>query len=267
LSHSYSITAYLLISHGSRDPRPQLAMTKLAELVHDQLLQLNNTQTRKFSLPNIEPTAPVPVASQNSYPLVGTATLELAPSTLHEQIQQFANLALCAGYQKVQLLPLFLLPGVHVMEDIPAEAAIAQANLGDAIVLNLQPHLGSHPGLGRMLAKQLSLVETDAKILFAHGSRRIGGNEPVEMLAEQLGAIAAYWLIPPTLEEQVIALADAGYPQITIVPYFLFSGGITDAMAQMVTRLQEQFPQLQLRLSESIAVTGELAKLVLEIEN
>ncbi|NES21159.1 MAG: sirohydrochlorin chelatase, partial [Symploca sp. SIO3E6] len=245
-------------------PRPQLAMAKLAELVHDELLEFNNTQTQKFSLPNIDQTAPVLVVSQNRYPLVGTATLELAPSTLHEQIQQFANLALGAGYQEVQLLPLFLLPGVHVMEDIPAEAAVAQSNLGDAIVLNLRPHLGAHPGLGRMLAKQLSLVETDAKILLAHGSRRVVGNEPVEMLAEQLGALAAYWLIPPTLEEQVIALADAGNQQITIIPYFLFSGGITDAIAQMVAGLQEQFPQLRLRLGEPIGVSGELAKLVLE---
>ncbi|NES25345.1 MAG: hypothetical protein F6K41_42225, partial [Symploca sp. SIO3E6] len=54
-----SSTAYLLISHGSRDPRPQLAMAKLAELVHDELLEFNNTQTQKFSLPNIDQTAPV----------------------------------------------------------------------------------------------------------------------------------------------------------------------------------------------------------------
>ncbi|NEP61366.1 MAG: sirohydrochlorin chelatase, partial [Symploca sp. SIO2G7] len=108
-------------------------MAKLAELVHDQLNHPNYIQTPKFTLPDIEQTAPVLVVNQNRYPLVGTATLELAPSPLHEQIQQFANLALRVGCQEVQLLPLFLLPGVHVMEDIPAEAAQAQANLGDSI--------------------------------------------------------------------------------------------------------------------------------------
>ncbi len=218
-------------------------MKELSELVHDQLSNQNYTQTPKLS----------------------TATLELASSTLHEQIQQFANLALGAGCQQVQLLPVFLLPGVHVMEDIPAEVALAQANLGDAIALNLQPHLGTHPGLGRMLAKQLSLVDTDAKILLAHGTRRSRGNESVEMVAEQLRAVVAYWSMQPTLEDQVTALTSAGKQQITIVPYFLFSGGITDAIAQMVTTLQQQFPQLILRLSEPIGVSVELAKLVVDL--
>ncbi|NEP61090.1 MAG: sirohydrochlorin chelatase, partial [Symploca sp. SIO2G7] len=174
-------------------------------------------------------------------------------------------LALRVGCQEVQLLPLFLLPGVHVMEDIPAEAAQAQANLGDSITLNLQPYLGANPGLGRMLAKQSSLVETDAKILLAHGSSRAGVNEPVGMVAEQLGAVAAYWFMSPTLKEQLIVLADEGYQQITIVPYFLFPGEITDAIAQMVANLQGQFPQLLLRLGEPIGVSVELAKLVVDL--
>jgi len=286
-------------------------MEKLAELVHDQLSNPNYNQTPKFSNPqefvqnNVNHTA-APV-------LVGTATLELAPSSLHEQIQHFANVAVGAGCQQVQLLPLFLLPGVHVMEDIPAEVALAQANLGNSIVLSLQPHLGANPGLGKILAKQLSAVETDAKILeasqsrtdnrsgsillpgitqseqdicatrtlhahttnlqqwnapkilLAHGSRRSGGNEPVKVVADQLGAVVAYWSMQPTLEEQVTTLADAGYQQLTIIPYFLFSGGITDAIAQMVVSSAQQFPQLQLRLGEPIGVSVELAKLIVDL--
>ncbi|NET58404.1 MAG: sirohydrochlorin chelatase [Symploca sp. SIO2E6] len=217
-------------------------MAKLAELVHDQLSQQNYT-----------------------HPLVGTATLELAPSTLHEQIQQFARVTVGAGCQQIQLLPLFLLPGVHVMEDIPAEVALAQANLGNAIALNLQPHLGANLGLGRLLAKQLSLLKTDAKILLAHGSRRIGGNEPIEIIANTLGMVAAYWSMQPTLEEQVKILADAGNQEIMIVPYFLFPGSITDAISQMVASLQEQFPLLLLRLGEPMGVSAELAQLVVDL--
>ena len=254
-------------------------MAKLAELVHEQLRLLNYTQTLKCSkvqesvqnhfgwqLSEVnQTTAPVIVKSNTQYPLVGTATLELAPSPLHKQIQQFAHLALGAGCQQVQLLPLFLLPGVHVMEDIPAEMALAQANLGDAVVLKQQPYLGANPDLGRILAKQVSLVETHGKILLAHGSRRYRGNEPVEVIAEQLGAVAAYWSISPTLEEQITTLVSAGHNQIMIIPYFLFSGGITDAIAQMITSLQEKFPQLQLKLGEPIGVSTELAKLVVDL--
>jgi sirohydrochlorin ferrochelatase len=196
---------------------------------------------------------------------VGTAALELAPRPLHEQIQQFANEALSVGCNQVQLLPLFLLPGVHVMEDIPREVALALASLGQAVVLNQQPHVGAHSGLVRILASQLATIDTEAKILLSHGSRRPGGNEVVAAVAEQLGAVVAYWSVKPTLEEQLNTLAAAGHKRIAILPYFLFSGGITDAIAKMVTSLQEQFPTLQLTLAQPIGASPELADMIVDL--
>jgi sirohydrochlorin ferrochelatase len=199
------------------------------------------------------------------YPLVGTATLELAPLPLHEQIRQFASDALAAGCNQLQLLPLFLLSGVHVMEDIPKEVALALGSLGQSIVINQRSHIGAHPGLGRMLASQLVTEEVDARILLSHGSRRPGSNEAVEAVAEQLGAVVAYWSVKPTLEEQLLVLADAGHKQIAILPYFLFSGGITDAIAQKVVDLQKQFPGLQLSLAQPIGASAQLANLIVDL--
>ncbi len=215
--------------------------------------------------PSDRAAAPAMVVSSAWYPLVGTAALELAYAPLHEQIRQFASVALSSGCNQLELLPLFLLPGVHVMEDIPREVALALASLGQAIVINQRPHLGAHPGLGRMLASQLATVEADAKILLSHGTRRAGGNEPVEAVAEQLGAVAAYWSVKPTLEEQLLALADAGHKQIAILPYFLFSGGITDALRQSVSSLQERFSKVQLSLCNPIGVSSQLADLVVDL--
>ncbi len=273
-------SAYLLISHGSRDPRPQMAMEKLAALVRANLgthdttwtptlgaeCQTSSLGNRFIQLPNADGTAEKAIALLSAwYPLVGTATLELADAPLHEQIKQFVSAALSAGCNQLQLLPLFLLPGVHVLEDIPAELALAQQSLGQAIALKQRPHLGAHSGLTRILANQLATVDADAKILLSHGTRRAGGNQPVEAVADQLGAMAAYWSVPPTLEEQLWALAGTGHKQIAILPYFLFSGAITDAIAQSVSTLQERFPTLELSLCNPIGVSSQLADLIVDL--
>lgn len=260
-------------------------MEKLAALVRDrletqcatQMSQLSDRSTLPPQLVSLqancslqEPdagrnTALATLTNRTEPLLVGTATLELAPIPLHEQIQQFARQALSAGCNQLQLLPLFLLPGVHVREDIPQEVALAGASLDGAVALNLRSHLGSHPGLARMLAREFATVDADAKILVSHGTRRAGGNEPVQVVAEQLGAVAAYWSMPPTLEEQIKRLAADGCEQIAILPYFLFAGGITDAIARSVSTLQAQFPNQQLKLAEPIGASAELADLIVDL--
>lgn len=267
-------SAYLLISHGSRDPRPHLAMEKLAELVGARLgtrrvsWGVGEHSLYSYTSKSIDANSaavPAVVTSNTGFPLVGTAILELAEVPLHQQIRQFASLALAAGYNQLQLLPVFLLPGVHVSEDIPAEVALVQQSLERAIGLKLLPHLGTHPGLRIILASQLAKVEADAKILLSHGTRRVGGNQPVEAIADDLGAVVAYFSVSPSLEEQVKVLAAAGYIQIVILPYFFFSGGITDAIAQMVAQIQLQSPKLRLRLGEPIGASTQLADLIVDL--
>ncbi|MFP4007811.1 MAG: sirohydrochlorin chelatase, partial [Spirulinaceae cyanobacterium] len=74
-------SAYLLVSHGSRDPRPQKAAVHLADLVSQRL------------------------SSSHRAPIVTTAALELAPTPLYQEIYQQAQ-----KYQLEQLhiVPLFL---------------------------------------------------------------------------------------------------------------------------------------------------------------
>ncbi|WP_226883629.1 sirohydrochlorin chelatase [Allocoleopsis franciscana] len=292
-------SAYLLISHGSRDPRPHQAMARLAERVRSQLekrgwgqgainyrCSLNSPISQPLApdqelLPSnragyfqanrvlqraqAKPATPTVVSRKCHYPLVGTATLELADTALHEQIRQFASTAVAGGCNQIQLLPLFLLPGVHVREDIPAEVALAQRDLGEAVALNLRPHVGAHPGLGRLLASQWSGVDMDGKILLSHGSRRVGGNQPVEAVAQELESVAAYWSVPPTLEEQIQVLVARGHKRIGILPYFLFSGGITDAIAQKLDILQTEFPTVKLTLGKPIGTSDILANLIVDL--
>ena len=253
-------SAYLLVSHGSRDSRPQVAMERLSWL-------LSQSQTRTqttLQVPTIAGFQGSKSEKNISNPLVGTACLELAPVPLHEQIREFGDRALKYGYNRIEIVPLFLLPGIHVMEDIPAEVAIAQKTLG-RLKLELKPHLGTHSGLVNLLAKKQATTKAKAGILLAHGSRRAGAKQPVEAIAEQLGVVSAYWAVPPSLASRVQELVTAGHQQIGIIPYFLFAGGITDAIADSVEQLQGQFPAVDIRLAEPLGASQELALLILDL--
>jgi len=252
--------AYLLVSHGSHDPRPVIVTQKLAELVC-QKVQSNliggsyQSQIVSSSVASL----------LRCKTLVGTAYLELSSEPLHEQIKRFGISTIAQGCHCLKILPLFLLPGVHVMEDIPNEVLLAGQDLGQDLIINLQPYLGSHPGLGRLLENQLAAKTAEARILLAHGSRRPLSSHSVEALAATIGAVAAYWSVPPSLESRVQDLVTAGYRNIVIAPYFLFAGGITDAIARRQEELKLQFPEVSFQLAEPLGATVELAELIWDL--
>lgn len=243
--------AYLLVIHGSRDPRPVTAMQQLAGLVCDKL-QSNLSVCHEMASP------------LRCETLVGTAYLELSPEPLHEQIVKFGRNAANFGCNCLKILPLFLLPGVHVMQDIPSEVALAQKALSQDLMINVQPYLGSHPKLGSLLSQRFT-TKAEARILIAHGSRRPLSHEPVEAMAMSIGAIAAYWAVSPSLESRVQELIIAGCKQISILPYFLFTGGIVDAIANKIEELKLQFPEVSFQLAEPLGVNAELAELIWEL--
>ena len=163
--------------------------------------------------------------------------------------------------EQLTILPLFLIPGVHVMDDIPAEVAIAQQLLPE-IKLIVAPFLGTSPSLTDLFTRH-RLELPDRSIILAHGSRRGGGNAIVEELGTKLDLEPAYWSVSPSLTERVAEFARRGATEIGILPYFLFPGGITDAIAEMVAKLRQQFPQVSIALGEPI---GNSAGLTTTIE-
>ena len=93
----------------------------------------------------------------------------------------------------------------------------------------------------------------------SHGSRRTGGNAPVEAIATHLEAVPAYWSVAPDLATQVTHLVEQGCEAIDILPYFLFEGAITDAIAQTVAQLSQQFPSTRLRMAGTLGANSGLA--------
>ena len=56
-----------------------------------------------------------------------------------------------------------------------------------------------------------------------------------------------------------------GHQRIAILPYFLFSGGITDALTQRMEELAERFPKVTFRLLPPIGASRDLADLVIDL--
>ena len=228
--------AYLLVSHGSRDPRPQTAIDRLAEQLR---LHLET------------------ILAIESPILVSTAQLELAAQPLHLQIDDFARQCTEIGISKIVILPLFLIPGVHVMEDIPAEVILATEKIGDLVTLVVTPFLGENPNFANLFEANRSSW-LGQNIIVAHGSRKAGGNAIVEQLAHRLDLTVAYWSVAPSLADTVAQLIATGATEIGILPYFLFAGGITDAIEKLISELSAQYPQVQLRVGEPVGNSPEL---------
>jgi len=261
-------SAYLLVSHGSRDPRPQIAMEQLAKLIYQQKSQVVDKEKLSLGASNSNKHTSTSNASTLAClaePLVETAYLELSPTPLHQQIVEFSDRALAFGYNRIQVVPLFLLAGVHVTEDIPAEVEQAKQIIGQKLLVELRSHLGTYAKLTDLLASQMATTTTDASILIAHGSRRPDAKVAVEKIASRLGALAAYWAVPPKLAARVQELVDIGHQRIAVVPYFLFAGGITDAIASTVEELNSQFPSAHLQLLEPIGASAQLANLIMDL--
>ena len=184
---------------------------------------------------------------------------------LTEQIQQFAETLITKGVTQLDILPLFLLPGTHVMEDIPSAVKAVGHQLGQRLELRLQPYLGSHPGMVNVLRDRLSTHPAPARILLAHGSHYPGGTVPVEQLAAQLGARPAYWLGSPNLETCIAELNANGHHEINILIYFLFAGGITDALTEQIDQLKWKFNFLNLSITPPLEPSLQMAGLLLDL--
>jgi len=253
-------TAFFFVYHGSRDSRPKASVQDLSRRSMRLLsmrLQLENCAIASFagqsSSPLVEQDGPVMIEGGLLY---GVRALELAAIPLHQQLVQFGQRAADRGITEILVIPLFLLAGTHVREDIPEEVSLAQQLLGQFVHVNLSHHIGSHPEMGACLQRQWldqSLkASQSARILVSHGSKNDEANRPVEAIAAQLGAISAYWSIPPGLEMCLDALIQHGCTEVTVIPYFLFEGKTTDAIARIVQTYRDTYPLTDIHIGNPI---------------
>lgn len=273
--------AYLLIFHGSRNQQYSQAIADLGNLVQKQLDSsppwLKQTKLADECLPQLKATtftqAPKETANQTSLsnvtltslvskPLVEVAVLEFGEMSLSQSIVCFAHKAIANNYAKIKIVPVFLTAGVHVQEDIPREIARAKQRVDHKIELELLNYVGNYPQIANLIKEKFAF-STSGKILLAHGSRLSDGNVAVEHLAKQVNAINAYWTIQPDLSSVVELLVKQNFSSITIVPYFLFVGKITQEIRNQVIKLQNKFPQTKIFLTQPLGATTELAQMII----
>jgi uroporphyrin-III C-methyltransferase len=238
-AHPSHRTAYLLVLHGSHDPRYAQAIANLTT-------QLN---------PHFGPPKPYRIAY-----------LECHPTSLAEQIIDFAQTVAAQGFGTIQLVPLFLLPGVHVMQDLPAAVDAAQQALttaGNPIVIVVQHYLGHRDAAqARWLARLEAMFpfnETQGvRVLIAHGTKRSGGNQPIEDIGCALVARSAYWFVPPSLADAIAELNELRVRDVAILPYVLVEGALTAGIDQQLAELAQQYPNVRCDRLPSLDQSGVL---------
>ncbi len=249
--------ATLLVCHGSRDSRSQIAAERLLYLVREYQHLSHPVKPHKKDKSFY-------LLTKTPDNLLELGFLECTKIPLHQQIERLAKRAIAQNIPILNIFPLFLSAGVHVKEDIPSEVAIAQTNLGSKIKIIIKPYLGQSASLCNLLAQKFQQIPAQGRILLAHGSRRQGGNQPIESIASKLNAVVAYWSIQPNLEDKIRILSQKDCSSIAIMPYFLFTGGITDGINQQVQQLKLAFSHLTLSVGYPLGATPELAQLIVE---
>lgn len=196
-------------------------------------------------------------------PVLG-AYLECTDSSLTDEIGKFLRQNQNSETQHLQILPLFLSPGVHVREDIPEAIAALQSQF-PAVKIEVLDYLGAGGQLTPFLQPQFHQYPEARRILLAHGSRRTGANPKTEALAQSLQAKAAYWATEPSLQDTVASIVEENISEICVVPYFLFSGKIPAAIATQLQQLQQDYPQIKFHLGQPFGTQPDCAAAIAQI--
>ena len=257
-------SAYLLVIHGSRNRKTKDAASQLKQSIAIKFQSKHIITQQDYRETNLSFLSARISRLNKKIPLIDIAALELATLSLSESLIEFARQAKVRGFKQVKILPLFLAPGVHVTEDIPTEIASAIQQIDKEVTVELSPFLGKYSETIELLNHKFSKLLAPSQILIAHGSRIPGVDSYYKHLGKQLNAVMAYWSTTPSLDRQVKAQIAAGHRKIAILPYFLFPGKITEAIATQVATLQAQYPEVELVLGDPLGATPALAELIVE---
>ena len=258
--------AYLFVFHGSRDSRTQAAASKLQQLLIAEYHSKNILARHNYlevNLPKFDQRSAT-TSNLSVSPLIEMAALELTSVPLSQKLVNFAEIAHRQRLGQIKVIPLFLAPGVHVTEDIPAEIALATARSNFKLVFKLSPYLGEYSGIVSLLFRRFAELPAANRVLIAHGSRSWRVADYYQSLANKLNADLAYWSTAPRFGELIRGKIAAGIEKMAIVPYFLFPGKITTAIAQEISILRQEYPQVELNLGRPLGATKALAELIVK---
>ncbi|WP_417316814.1 sirohydrochlorin chelatase [Emcibacter sp.] len=202
----------LLVSHGSRSPRPAAEKAALADRL-------------RVLYPHV---------------MVSTAFLELAEPSITQVLLQMEE----ERIQELLVLPLMLFPAMHVSEDIPE--ILRNYTLSGS---SMKIHYGSETGASNRIieaaaqaVRQSGGDKAEGLILLVKGSSNPAvaerGQEVLSGLLERLeipaGSLCFTGEKKPGLEEALNEMADQGITRLAVSPFFLFSGRLLDRAEKTV---------------------------------
>ena len=203
------------------------------------------------------------VSARVEHPVCGVY-LECTDTPMDEAIAQFLEPHLDKEPIQLQVLPLFLLPGVHVCEDIPEAIALLREKYPN-VEIQVLDYLGKDNRLAPFLEHQFEKHPNAKRVLMAHGSRRNGANPEIEKLAQTLNANTAYWATEPSLQQTTAVLSREELEVLYVVPYFLFSGKIPAAIANQIQELKPEYPRREFYLGQPFGTQPDCAAAIANI--
>ncbi|MEM8718879.1 MAG: sirohydrochlorin chelatase [Cyanobacteria bacterium P01_G01_bin.39] len=257
-----SSAAYLLVFHGSRDSRTQAAACDLRHLLAQKCQSINMLAHEKYLGANLINSEPNPSPDCDQTPLIEVAALELTSIPLSQSLVNFAQRVVQQGVKNIKVIPLFLAPGVHVQQDIPAQIALATNQIKCQATIQLSPYLGKYSEIVPLLRQKFAQLPAKKRILIAHGSKLPSVADYYQNLADKLNADLGYWSTNPGFSQQIVRQIRSGIKKIALMPYFLFPGRITSAIASEIATLQQEYPQVELFLGQPLGATPALAELI-----
>ncbi|KAF3982396.1 MAG: sirohydrochlorin chelatase [Methylococcales symbiont of Hymedesmia sp. n. MRB-2018] len=198
---------------------------------------------------------------------------------------EFADILLDEGFDRaannatqVLVIPLILNAAGHVKMEIPEHLEKARQR-HPHIAFIYGKHLGVSMKLLAAVKRQLgrtmaSLAMPDPKttgvILLGRGSSDKIANGEVAKLARwlqeerdhELIDIAFTGITYPRLETVVQRQVKLGMTQITILPYYLFTGILISRISEQFKYLQKQYPQIRFGLGHYLGFEAEIYSLL-----
>lgn len=259
-----TFSAYFFVIHGSRNRETLTAAAKLQQLLTLKIESKSKIIQSNVLEDNLSPANLKNIAVLDSFktPLVEIAALELGDLPLNQSLIEFARKAHLRGLNRVKVFPLFLAPGVHVKKDIPREISLAVKEVNNFVTIELLTFLGKYSEITQLIVDKFENLSAQTRILVSHGSRLPGVADYYQSFASKVNAVNAYWSTAPSLDRQVELQVGAGKKRIAILPYFLFPGKITNAIADNVNKLQIKYPEVELLLGQPLGSTEALAELI-----
>lgn len=194
--------------------------------------------------------------------------LENAKPSVMEAVER----CIWRGASEITVIPVLLLPGIHVNVDLPEILETVKQKHLDVDVLYGEP-IGINSIMVEIIEERLrqkgftgSLEE--GILLVGHGSRDpLAAAEfeklPVKLQDKTASAIhTAYITTPPFYEEQVPELLDSSLRTIYLLPYLLFTGGFAAKMEERAKELSGLSSRQEVVVCEPVGFDEKLKALL-----